>query len=81
MKPTISSISLIKLIALGVLLSTLAACDLKPWVKPYERDKLADPLMTGENNPLDDSYVNHMFKSREGARGAEGGEGGGCGCN
>ncbi|WP_264753975.1 DUF4266 domain-containing protein [Marinobacter sp. es.042] len=28
-----------------------------------------------------DSYMHHVYQSRESARGAEGGSGGGCGCN
>lgn len=54
---------------------------IKPWVKPYQRDKLADPLMSLETNPLDDPYLSHVYQSREAARGAEGTGGGGCGCN
>ncbi len=59
----------------------LSGCSIKPWVKPYQRNKLADSLMSPENNPLDDKYMNHAFKSREAARGAEATSGGGCGCN
>ena len=54
---------------------------IKPWVKPYQRDKLADPLMVQESYPLDAGYMIHMYRSREGSRGAEGAGGGGCGCN
>lgn len=53
----------------------------KPWVKPYERHYLADPLMAPSVFPLDDAYMVHMYRSREGGRGAEVGGGGGCGCN
>ena len=24
----------------------LGACSIQPWVKPYERDRLADPIMS-----------------------------------
>jgi hypothetical protein len=54
---------------------------LEPWVKPYERANLADPIMSFTRNPVSDSYLNHVFQAREGARGAESGHGGGCGCN
>ncbi len=54
---------------------------IEPWVKPYERDNLADPIMAMNRNPVSASYTMHAFQAREGARGAEGGAGGGCGCN
>jgi hypothetical protein len=53
----------------------------EPWVKPYERDNLADPIMSMNRNPVSMSYNHHAYQAREGARGAEGGAGGGCGCN
>ncbi len=59
----------------------VTACGMEPWVKPYERAHLADPIMSGERNPVADAYMRHVYQAREGARGAEGGGGGGCGCN
>ena len=53
----------------------------EPWVKPYEREKLADPIMALERDPVSGSYLDHVFELREGARGAMGSAGGGCGCN
>jgi len=53
----------------------------EPWVKPYERSNLADPIMSMNRNPVALAYMKHVFESREGARGASGGAGGGCGCN
>ena len=53
----------------------------EPWVKPYERSNLADPIMSMNRNPIARRYAKHVFESREGARGADGGAGGGCGCN
>ena len=62
--------------------AALAACSpIQPWVKPYEREHLADPIMSLTPNPVSASYVDHVFESREGAKGATGGVGGGCGCN
>ncbi|MDM7862023.1 DUF4266 domain-containing protein [Alteromonas sp. ASW11-36] len=57
------------------------AFNIEPWVKPYERSNLADPIMSMNRNPIARSYAKHVFESREGARGADGGAGGGCGCN
>jgi len=60
----------------------LAGCSgIEPWVKPYERDRLADPIMSFNRNPVSSAYIKHVYQAREGARGAEGGSGGGCGCN
>ena len=62
--------------------TALSACgNLEPWVKPYEREALADPIMSFDANPISTSYTHHVFEAREGARGALGGAGGGCGCN
>ena len=66
------------------LLAAVALCgcaSLQPWVKPYEREHLADPIMTPNPNPVSSTYMDHVFESREGAKGATGGVGGGCGCN
>ena len=61
---------------------TFAGCgDLQPWVKPYERQALADPIMAFDANPVSTAYMDHVFEAREGARGALGSAGGGCGCN
>ena len=74
---TISRISLVLLAVLG-----LSACgSVEPWVKPYERDRLADPIMALDGDPVSSSYLKHVYESREGARGGEGAAGGGCGCN
>lgn len=60
----------------------LSGCsNIEPWVKPYERANLADPIMSFGRDPVSDSYLSHIYQVREGARGAEGGHGGGCGCN
>ncbi|CAN5229069.1 hypothetical protein BH24PSE2_BH24PSE2_17780 [soil metagenome] len=59
----------------------LAACNLQPWVMPYEREALADPIMSFSRSPLADQHRQHVFEVREGARGATTGGGGGCGCN
>ena len=59
----------------------LGACAVKPWVRPYEREALADPLMSFSQDPLADGARTHVFEVREGARGAGQSHGGGCGCN
>lgn len=70
--------------ALYLLLPALlcaSGCGIQPWVKPYERQYLADQVMNPDRNPVSSSYMHHVYQAREGARGAEGGSGGGCGCN
>lgn len=67
---------------LVALLGALSACgNIEPWVKPYERQQLADPIMSFNRDPVSSAYMDHVFEAREGARGALGGSGGGCGCN
>jgi len=60
---------------------TLGGCAIEPWVKPYERANLADPIMNFNRDPVSASYIHHVYDSREGARGAGIATGGGCGCN
>jgi len=67
--------------ALLVLLGLSACGPIEPWVKPYERDKLADPIMALDTDAVSTSYMQHVYEAREGARGGEGAAGGGCGCN
>ena len=67
--------------ALGCALSLSACGNIEPWVKPYEREAIADPIMSFDANPVSTSYTHHVFEAREGARGALGSAGGGCGCN
>ena len=63
----------------GVLL--LAGCATEPWVKPFERERLASPLMQPRNELLAERHRAHVHEVREGARGATTVQGGGCGCN
>jgi hypothetical protein len=62
--------------------AAVSACGpIEPWVKPYERDRLADPIMFLDADPVSSAYIYHVYEAREGARGGEGIAGGGCGCN
>ena len=72
----------LSLYVLSMVLLLLGGCsELQPWVKPYERAHLADPIMQFSSDPVDTSYMAHVYEARESARGAEGGGGSGCGCN
>jgi hypothetical protein len=68
-------------VLLAVALQLAGCSGVQPWVKPYERDRLADPIMSFDRNPVSQSYIDHVHEAREGARGASGSAGGGCGCN
>lgn len=62
-------------------LTLLGGCASEPWVKPYERANLADPIMSFNRDPISANYLHHVYDTREGARGAGIATGGGCGCN
>ncbi len=71
----------LRMAGLAFVALVLAGCSIEPWVKPYERDHLADPIMAFDRDPVSTSYMHHVYESREGARGGLGSAGGGCGCN
>jgi hypothetical protein len=72
---TLSLVASLALLALG-------GCAMpEPWVKPYERERLADPIMQFSRHSLSDKHAAHVREVREGARGATSVQGGGCGCN
>ena len=61
--------------------TTLGACAApEPWVKPYERERLADPIMRLDRDALSAKHSAHVRDISEAARGATGVQGGGCGC-
>ena len=69
------------LLVLAVFAGAAGCSNFEPWVKPYERDRLADPIMALDTDPVSSAYIMHVYEAREGARGGEGAAGGGCGCN
>ncbi|KKO44091.1 hypothetical protein WG68_17395 [Arsukibacterium ikkense] len=71
-----------KLLLSALLALGLAGCaSIEPWVKPYERAELADPIMAFGRHPIALQHSAHVRDSREAAKGADGSGGGGCGCN
>ncbi len=64
-----------------VLSALLSGCAGLFNVEPYEREMLADPIMSFSRDPLSDQFRAHVYDVREGARGATVSSGGGCGCN
>ena len=50
-------------------------------VEPWQRGDLADYTMRPDRDPLEDTFREHVFFTREAASGGRGVGGGGCGCN
>ncbi|MGA0610900.1 DUF4266 domain-containing protein [Caldimonas sp. KR1-144] len=69
------------LAGLGAAVLAAGCAPIQPWVKPYERERLADPAMQLSGTALGDKHREHVLTVREAARGATGVQGGGCGCN
>jgi hypothetical protein len=73
------------LLAMILCSAALGGCSVpklpEPWVKPFERERLADPVMKPLRDPLAAKHREHVLIVREGSRGANGVQGGGCGCN
>ena len=67
-------------VAVLIAAGCLAGCASEPWVKPYERERLADPIMQFGRDSLAAKHTEHVRDIREAARGATGVQGGGCGC-
>jgi len=59
---------------------SLVGCVTEPWVKPYEREALADPIMAFSPDAGTEKFRQHVFDVLQGAQGAELSQGGGCGC-
>ena len=49
--------------------------------RPWQRERLASPLMSPDGDLERDALRTHMLGTREGAQGGLGHGGGGCGCN
>ena len=78
----VGSCACVTLCLCALLVASLSGCgSVEPWVKPYERQNFADPIMAFDRDPVSSAYIDHVFEAREGARGALGSPGGGCGCN
>ncbi len=50
-------------------------------VKPYQRERLASPVMASESTRAEEKVDAHVAEYREGSVGGGSVGGGGCGCN
>lgn len=73
--------TLTKAIGACLIAAVLVGCASEPWVQPFEREFLADPIMSFSRDPIADRYRQHVYDTRESGRGAGLATGGGCGCN
>ena len=65
---------------LGLSLAALSGCAAQS-VRPYQREHLADRIMSFEAAARKDARATKSFDAREGSTGGNGGAGGGCACN
>ncbi|MBF0430570.1 MAG: DUF4266 domain-containing protein [Fibrobacteria bacterium] len=49
-------------------------------VQPWQREKLSDPIMIMDENPVRKSHSDSHHERREGSSGGTGEQSGGCGC-
>lgn len=49
-------------------------------VQPWERERLSDPNMIFDENPIIKGMQEHYINIREGSEGGNGSQSGGCGC-
>ena len=50
-------------------------------VRPYQRERLGDRIMSFEAEAKKDARLTKSLEAREGSTGGNGGAGGGCACN
>lgn len=72
--------NIVRLLAITTLI-WLGGCSNLGQVNPWEKGNLAKPAMTFETDPLDQSFIQHIYSSKENSSGGYGVGGGGCGCN
>ena len=66
--------------ALGALLLAGTGCAAQS-VRAYQRERLADRIMTFDGDAKDAARRTKSLEAREGSTGGNGGAGGGCACN
>ena len=74
---SLASRRLLMLTALAAILLSNTGCA----VRAFQRERLADRIMTFEAEAKRDARTTKWLESREGSTGGNGGAGGGCACN
>ena len=59
---------MLRLALVALVAALLQGCAIQPWVKPYEREKLSDPIMQFSRAALADKHREHIHAVREGPR-------------
>ena len=67
-------------LSLCLILVVSSGCTIQQ-VKPWERGDLARPEMAFDPDPLEASFQDHVYFSKEASSGGATVGGGGCGCN
>ena len=67
--------------AILALLALSAASTGCATVAPFERERLADPIMSFREDSREAAQELHWMEAREGSTGGAGAAGGGCACN
>lgn len=70
--------ALAALLALSVLGGAASGC---ATVKPWQKERLADPIMSFQADSREAARELHWMEAREGSTGGTGAAGGGCACN
>ena len=68
------------LVAIGIASALLSASGCA-MVRPYQRERLTDRIMSFKAEAKEDARLTKSFDAREGSTGGNGGAGGGCACN
>ena len=67
------------LLVSALLAASAAGCASVP-VKPWQRERLVDPIVSFRAEAREDARKLRTFEAREGSTGGIGGAGGGCAC-
>ena len=73
--------SIIRLLAVSLLISLGATGCSNLGVQPWERNLLAKPQMAIVSDPVEAGLDDHIYFSKEATSGGRSFAGGGCGCN
>lgn len=70
-----------RVLTAGALLAILGLASGCATVRPYQRERLTDRIMSFQTDAREGARRMKTFEAREGSTGGQGGAGGGCACN